>query len=94
MGRFDGADLVHLFHHDNAVHGAGDHRVGVGLLQLLVGRVDDEFSSDAGDPDFGDGAVKRDITDGEGGGSRETGQASGMFTLSADMNGSSCVSAW
>ena len=42
---------------------------------MLVGRVDDEFSANAGHTDFGDGAVKRDDADGEGGGRRETGEA-------------------
>ena len=72
--RFDGADhfllrhLVHLsFHHDNAVHGAGDHHVDVGFLELLIGRVDDKLSSDTGNPDFRDGAIKGDVAHGEGG---------------------------
>ena len=82
VGRFDGADhflfrhFVHLpFHHHDAVHGTGDHHVDVGFLELLVGRVDDEFAADAGDADFRDGAVKRNVADRECGRGRESSEA-------------------
>ena len=60
-----------LDHHDR-VAGAGDDQVEIGLAELAVGRVDDELAADPADAHGADGAVERDLADGErrGGGDR------------------------
>ncbi len=56
--------------HRDALFGAGDDDLEIGLGDLLVGRVDDELTVDRADAGRGDGAVERDVRDvhGRGGG--------------------------
>ena len=51
-----------LDHHDR-VAGAGDDEVELRLLELAVGRVDDELAVDAADADGADRARERDLAD-------------------------------
>ena len=51
-----------LDHHDR-VAGAGHDQVELRLLDLAVGRVDDELAADPADPDGADGAGERDLAD-------------------------------
>ena len=55
-----------LDHHDR-VPGARDDEVELGLLELAVGRVDDELAIDPSDADGADGARERDRADGQRG---------------------------
>ena len=55
-----------LDHHDR-VPGARDDEVELGLLELAVGRVDDELAIDPADADGADGARERDLADGQRG---------------------------
>ena len=55
-----------LDHHDR-VAGAGDDEVELGLLELAVGRVDDELAADPADADGADRTRERDLADRQGG---------------------------
>ena len=58
-----GEDLDARLDHHDGVAGAGDDEVELRVLQLGVGRVEDELAVDPADPHGADGALERDLAD-------------------------------
>ena len=69
-----------LDHHDR-VAGARHDEVELGLLELRVGRVDDELAADATDADRADRARERDLADRERGGRGDRAEDVGLVLL-------------
>ena len=59
--------------HGDQVLSGGNSQLEVGDSSLLEGRVDDDLAVDEADLDRGDGAVPRDVGDGDGGGDTDGG---------------------
>ncbi len=69
-----------LDHHDR-VAGAGDDEVELRLLELAVGRVDDELAVDPADAHGADGTRERDLADRQGGRGRDRAEDVGLVLL-------------
>ncbi len=55
-------NFIHFaFHHHDVVFGGSNHKVDVGVFHLLVCGVDNIFSVNAGNANFRDGSLERDV---------------------------------
>ena len=63
-----GEDLDPRLDHHDGVAGARDHEVEVGVREVGVGGVEDELPVDPADAHGADGALERDLADGQRGG--------------------------